>query len=198
MKFKLWLENKKLNPEDIEALGGLKFFHGGTKISGKTFDPVFFGLGEPGDLRPQGQAFYGANTKDHADIYQKYGEPGNQGTTEFRISDYALLYPRGHVWSKFSSEYTDRVKKALERATELLRERGLSKKSGRLSFEPGKEIDPMDLYVSSFWRGQREPAESDKIRQTLIDAGIDGSIEHLNDTFGNEIAIYNPEIMSRV
>ena len=191
MKFKLWLENEKLNPEDIEALGGLKFFHGGTKISGKTFDPVFLGTGEPGGIRPQGQGFYGASTKDLADIYQKYGEPGNQGTTEFQISDDALLYPSGHIWSKFSSEYTDRVKKALDRATELLRERGLSRKSEW----DDKEIEPINLYqrATLSW-----PHDSDKIRQALIDAGIDGSIEYLNDTFGNEIAIYNPEIMSRV
>ena len=190
MKFKLWMLNERLNPEDIEALGGLKFFHGGTKISGKTFDPVFFGTGEGGNLRPQGQAFYGSGSKDHADIYQKYGKEGNQGTTEFRISDYALLYPKGHVWSKFSSEYTDRVKKALERATELLRERGLSRKN---QFRD-EELHPMYLYQ----RSGSATAESEKIRKTLIDAGIDGSIEYLNDTFGNEIAIYNPEIMSRV
>jgi hypothetical protein len=190
MKFKLWLENEKLNPEDIEALGGLKFFHGGTKISGKTFDPVFFGTGEPGNIRPQGQAFYGADTKDLADIYQKHGKEGDQGTTEFRISDDALLYPSGHVWSKFSSEYTDRVKKALERATELLRERGLSKKN---QFS-GEEIKPMHLYQ----RSGPSTAESEKIRQTLIDAGIDGSVQYLNDRYRNEIAIYNPEIMSRV
>ena len=188
--FKLWMLNERLNPEDIEALGGLKFFHGGTKISGKTFDPVFLGTGEGGNVRPQGQAFYGSSSKDHADIYQKYGKEGNQGTTEFRISDYALLYPRGHVWSKFSSEYTDRVKKALERATELLRERGLSKKN---QFS-GKEIDPMDLYQ----RSGSSTDNSNKIRQTLIDAGIDGSVQYLNDRYRNEIAIYNPEIMSRV
>ena len=190
MKFKLWLLNEKMNPEDIEALGGLKFFHGGTKISGKTFDPVFLGTGEGGNVRPQGQAFYGSSSKDHADIYQKYGKEGNQGTTEFQISHDALLYPKGHIWSKFSSEYTDRVEKALERAAELLKERGLSKKDYR-----GREIDPIDLYQVS---GRPSNSESKKIRQTLIDAGIDGSIEYLNDTYGNEIAVYNPEIMSRV
>ena len=189
MNFKLWLLNEKLNPKDIEALGDLKFFHGGTKISGKTFDPVFFGTGEGGNLRPQGQAFYGSNSKDLADIYQKYGKEGNQGTTEFRISDDALLYPKGHIWNKFSSEYTDRVEKALERATKLLGERGLSKKN---QFS-GKEINPMDLYQVS----GPSTDESEKIRQTLIDSGIDGSIEYLNDT-GNEIAVYNQKIMSRV
>lgn len=181
------VDQKKLSPQDIEALGGLSFFHGGTKFSGDV-DPTFFGTGEPGNLRPQGQAFYGGNKKDLADIYQKYGQSGSQGTTEFRISEYALLYPVGSTWRKMSLEYTGRIEDAIKRAEELLKQRGLAKKD---SFRD-EYIHPIELYTRA--RGR----EAQEVRQTLIDAGIDGSVTYLNDMFDNEIAIYNTKIISRV
>ena len=181
-------DRQKMSPEDIKVLGGLKFYHGGTKFSGDTFDPTFFGRGEPGNLRPQGHGFYGGDTEQLAAVYHKYGEPGNQGTTEFRISEYALLYPQGAMWRKMSPEYTNRVKDALERATQLLRDRGLAEKDFM-----GREKDPMELYQ----RSGRGPTAK-KIRQTLIDAGIDGSVTYLNDTYRNEIAMYNPAMVKRV
>jgi hypothetical protein len=184
------LMSEGMNDQDRDVLGGLIFYHGGTNISGDTFDPLFFGSGEgrgsSQQIRPQGQGFYGADTTKLANIYQKYGEEGNQGTTAFRISDDALLYPKGGIWSKLSSEYIGRVQKALQLAAELLRERGLAE------YRRNEEIHPMELYQRAS-RGNNGTL----IRQALIDAGIDGSVEFLNDDFRNEIALYNPKILKK-
>jgi len=170
-----------VSPADQAALGGSVVFHGGSfPSSAETFDLAHLGTGEPGGFRAQGPGFYGSNSRELAARYAKYAPHTRGKVTEFEIDDMALLYPRGSVWRRLSSDYTRQVEDALQRADELLRRRGLN---------PGKE-HPMELLSFT-----RSPQRAALIRDAVVRAGIDGAVAALGRSPDFEFVFFNPSVL---
>jgi hypothetical protein len=165
------LQNMK--PEDavnfMSILGTLKLYHGGRAFT--KWDPATIGTGE-GFLMPQGPGLYAGN-EQLASRYKKYGG-SDPALLELLVDDSRIIEPR----KKMSLEH----KEAYNRAVEALDVLGLKASNSGIP----------NVFLSG------RPYSNEKIRQVLVNSGIDGLKQSLNEVFGHEYVIFNPDIIKSI
>lgn len=144
-------------------------FHGGRKFS--EWNPATVGTGE--GMGVLGPGLYASDQANTAELYKKYG--GKNGiVSELAVDLSNVIDTR--------KELTPRQEEIYLAATKALDDLGLRASTNGLK---------MALRLA---RGDVR----EKARQAVVKAGLDGIYEHLNDDFGNEYAIFNPEAIKQV
>lgn len=146
-----------------------KHYHGGRAFD--QWDPKTIGSGE--GMLVGGPGLYVGDTPTLAKMYTKYGGE-NARLSELNVDTTRFFNP--------ARKMTNEQKAAYDRAVE--------------------KLDALGLRASS--RGLRgalrdvPPHQREKVRQAMVDSGIDGLHEHLNETFGTETVIFNPDVIRKI
>jgi hypothetical protein len=153
----------------------LKLYHGGRKF--EQWNPKMIGMGEGAGRRnplmAQGPGLYAGDTTGLAKIYLKYGGD-DPALTELSVDPTNII----NYHKKMSPEHLEKVKEAESR------------------------LDALGLRTSNYglqnaWLGGRE-ADPQRVRDILVNSGVDGLQQYLNPYFGTEFSIFNPDIIKRV
>jgi hypothetical protein len=162
------LQAMTYSPEAEAAL--IKLYHGGKAF--KKWDPKKIGSGE-GFLMPLGPGLYAGNNPQLAEVYMKYGGK-DPALLELLVDDTNIL--------QTSKKMSPLHRAAYDAATKRFDEMGLRGSSNGIpnSFLSGRYYD------------------KELTRNALVDSKIDGLKQHLNDDFGDEFAIYNPDIIKSI
>ena len=153
----------------------LKLYHGGRKF--EQWNPKMIGMGEGAGRRnplmAQGPGLYAGDTTDLAKIYLKYGGD-DPALTELSVDPTNII----NYYKKMSPEHLEKVKEAESR------------------------LDTLGLRTSNYglqhaWLGGRA-ADPQRVRDILVNSGVDGLQQYLNPHFGTEFSIFNPDIIKRV
>jgi hypothetical protein len=153
----------------------LKLYHGGRKF--EQWNPKMIGMGEGAGRRnplmAQGPGLYAGDTTDLAKIYLKYGGD-DPALTELSVDPTNII----NYYKKMPPEHLEKVKEAESR------------------------LDALGLRTSNYglqnaWLGGRE-ADPQRVRDILVNSGVDGLQQYLNPYFGTEFSIFNPDIIKRV
>jgi hypothetical protein len=153
----------------------LKLYHGGRKF--EQWNPKMIGMGEGAGRRnplmANGPGLYAGDTTGLAKIYLKYGGD-DPALTELNVDPTNII----NYYKKMSPEHLEKVKEAESR------------------------LDALGLRTSNYglqnaWLGGRE-ADPQRVRDILVNSGVDGLQQYLNPSFGTEFSIFNPDIIKRV
>jgi hypothetical protein len=153
----------------------LKLYHGGRKF--EKWNPKMIGMGEGAGRRnplmAQGPGLYAGDTTGLAKIYLKYGGD-DSALTELSVDPSNII----NYHKKMSPEHLEKVKEAESR------------------------LDALGLRTSNYglqnaWLGGRE-SDPQRVRDILVNSGVDGLQQYLNPDFGTEFSIFNPDIIKRV
>lgn len=154
----------------MSGLGALKrLFHGGRRFS--EWDPRTINTGE-GHFLAQGPGLYAGDQPNLAKRYLKYGGE-NPALSELLVDDTRIFNP--------ALKMSDSHKAAYNRAVEFLDSIGMRATNRGLR---GALMEARYPYQ--------------RLREGLIDSGIDGLYQHLNEDFGNEYVIFNPNVIKSI
>jgi len=158
--------NNQRGAIDVEVLGKVynKLFHGGRAF--QKWNPKTIGSGEGSGVL--GPGLYASDKKITAALYKQYG--GVDGVVHELLVDVTnMLDPR--------KKLTPEQELIYKKATEALDNLGLR------ASEKGVKASLQQIY---------DPILKEKARKAIVEAGLDGLYEHLNDVYGTEFSIFNP------
>ena len=144
-------------------------YHGGREFT--RWDPSTLGRGEGMSFLALGPGLYAGEDPLHAGLYTKYAKDGIVSKLEVDIKNF--FDPR--------LKTPEHLVEPLKKATQALDDMGLKASTRGLK-------QAMRSSTRSQWQ---------KIREALVEAGIDGMWERLSETMV-EWCIYNPDAIKKV
>lgn len=152
------------------GMGAIKLFHGGNAFT--KWNPKLIGTGERGFLA-QGPGLYAGDSKDLATLYKKYATQ-DPALLELGIKDDGIL----EIAKKMTDEQLARLKQAEKELNKL-----------------GLNTERYGLY-NAFLGGR--PYNKEEVRQALVESGVPGLKQNLNNAYGSEFSIFDPEIIQSI